>query len=69
MLDKYSNTCVKCGWGNLHPVDNKPLVEVNHIDGDAANCEESNLEVICPNCHSMTLNFRARNKVSSRDRK
>ena len=68
MLIKYNNTCQECGWNKLHPVDNKPLVEIDHIDGDASNCKESNLRVLCPNCHSMTSTFRARNKNSARDR-
>ena len=69
LLDKYNNSCQKCGWNELHPVDGKPLVEINHIDGNAENNKEENLEVLCPNCHSMTYNFRARNKISARNRK
>lgn len=68
MLLKNNNTCQECGWNKHHPVDNKPLVEVDHIDGDASNCKEENLRVLCPNCHSMTPTFRARNKESARDR-
>lgn len=68
MLLKYNNTCIECSWNKLHPVDNKPLVEIDHIDGDASNCREDNLRVLCPNCHSMTSTFRARNKNSRRDR-
>ncbi len=68
MLDKHNSSCVKCGWCKRHPIDNLPLVEINHIDGNAENCLEENLEVICPNCHSETINFRARNKTSTRQR-
>lgn len=68
MLLKNNNSCQDCGWNKLHPVDNKPLVEIDHIDGDASNCKENNLRVLCPNCHSMTPTFRARNKSSLRDR-
>jgi len=68
LLEKYDCTCVKCGWNKRHPVDNLPLVEVNHIDGNAENCKEDNLEVLCPNCHSMTPNFRRRNAESTRER-
>lgn len=68
MLIKNNNTCQECGWNKHHPIDNKPLVEVDHIDGDASNCREENLRVLCPNCHSMTPTFRARNKESSRQR-
>jgi 5-methylcytosine-specific restriction endonuclease McrA len=60
--------CQKCGWDERHPVDGKVLTEVNHIDGDASNNSEENLEIICPNCHSMTETFRARNKNSKRNR-
>ena len=49
-------------------IDGKPLVEVDHINGDASNCKEENLRVLCPNCHSMTPTFRARNKTSARNR-
>jgi hypothetical protein len=61
--------CSKCGWDEKHPIDGKSLTEINHIDGDAKNCNINNLEILCPNCHSMTINFRARNKNSSRNRK
>ena len=69
MLEKTNNTCQKCGWNNRHPIDDKPLVEINHIDGNAENNCEDNLEVLCPNCHSMTHNFKSRNKNSARNRK
>jgi len=69
LLKKSNFACSKCGWNKRHPVDGHPLVEINHIDGDAENCLENNLEVLCPNCHSETPNFRARNKTSKRNRK
>ena len=60
--------CENCGWDEVHPVDKLPLVEIDHIDGNAENNTESNLKILCPNCHSMTPTFRARNKNSSRVR-
>lgn len=68
LLDINNNTCSICGWDELHPVDNLPLVEIDHIDGDANNNSEENLRVICPNCHAKTSTFRARNRTSSRCR-
>lgn len=44
------------------------LTEVDHIDGDAHNCRPTNLKILCPNCHSMTPAFRARNSGSKRSR-
>lgn len=69
LIAKFDNKCCKCGWNEIHKVTGKCPVEINHIDGDAENCKEENLEVICPNCHSLTHNFRALNKNSKRDRK
>ena len=65
---KYDNKCCKCGWNHTNPVTGKIPLEINHINGDASNCEEDNLELICPNCHSLTPNFRALNKNSIRKR-
>jgi len=60
--------CQECGWDKKHPTDSRVLTEVDHIDGDAENCHPDNLKVLCPNCHSMTPTFRARNKKSKRNR-
>lgn len=69
LILKSNNKCSKCGWDKIHDITNKCPLEVNHIDGDAENCKEENLEVICPNCHSLTYNFRALNSNSKRIRK
>ncbi len=62
------SACASCGWDEKHPIDGRVLTEINHIDGDAENCSIENLEVLCPNCHAKTHNFRARNKNSKRKR-
>lgn len=69
MLEKSNCSCSICGWNKRHPIDNKPLVEIDHINGDSSNSFIENLRVLCPNCHSETPTFRARNKNSSRIRK
>lgn len=44
----------------------KPLIlELHHINGDHHDNHISNLTFLCPNCHSQTNNFRARNKKCS----
>ena len=68
LFEKYQHKCCKCGWNQVNSVTNKIPLEVNHIDGDASNCRETNLELLCPNCHSLTPNFRSLNKVSKRIR-
>lgn len=53
------NRCEICGiqeWNGL-PI----ACELDHIDGDRTNHRLENLRVLCPNCHSQTDTFRARN--------
>jgi Zn finger protein HypA/HybF involved in hydrogenase expression len=50
--------CEKCGnteW-NGNPI---PL-ELHHIDGDNTNHTLENLQILCPNCHAQTDNFRGK---------
>lgn len=37
-------------------------LELDHIDGNPTNHRIKNLRILCPNCHSQTDTFRARNK-------
>lgn len=36
------------------------ILELHHIDGNRANNEELNLQLLCPNCHSLTKTWRNR---------
>ena len=35
-------------------------LEVHHKDGDRTNNSPENLSLLCPNCHSLTDNYRGR---------
>ena len=52
------NSCEICGlntWRDL------PLpLEIHHVDGDKKNNMRENLQVLCPNCHALTFNWRGR---------
>ena len=55
-----SNNCEICGiveWNG-----NSINMELHHIDGNRTNHLLENLKRICPNCHSQTNNYRAKNK-------
>ena len=55
----------KCECCGLTEWLNKPItLEVHHKDGDRTNNSLDNLELLCPNCHSYTPNWRGR-KTSS----
>ena len=65
VLDKQSNKCLKCGTNNSWQGEALTL-ELDHINGDSKCNKESNLRCLCPNCHSQTDTYRARNKNSTR---
>lgn len=40
-------------------------LELHHINGKSLDNSLNNLQILCPNCHSLTPNFRANNKPRS----
>lgn len=66
LFEKKGLACWKCGWCQINPVTQRVPLQVNHIDGDPLNNKEENLELICPNCHSVTPTFGALNKGKGR---
>lgn len=66
MREKYNNQCSRCGWCEVNPYTNKVPLEVEHIDGNYLNNSENNLDLICPNCHSLTPTYRALNMGNGR---
>jgi len=71
LFEKYDNKCSRCGWAKINKYTNKIPLEVEHIDGNYRNCAESNLTLICPNCHSLTSTYKGLNVGhgrSSRDK-
>ena len=54
------NKCECCGISEWM---GKPIVcELHHINGDPTDNRIENLQILCPNCHSLTENFRSRNR-------
>lgn len=51
-----TNICECCG---INYWNNKPLVcELHHINGDTTDNRIENLQILCPNCHSQTFNYK-----------
>lgn len=61
LLRLHGPKCMKCGWNQIHPKTGKVPIQLNHIDGNAEHNKLSNLELLCPNCHSLTPTFGALN--------
>lgn len=62
---KYNNKCCKCNWNKINPYTKRSPLEIHHIDGDAFNNKEENLELLCPNCHSLTDTYKNSNNHKS----
>ena len=57
-LIKIHNKCCnpECKWD--WSSDIKPILELHHKDGNHKNTRLSNCELLCPNCHSITDNYK-----------
>lgn len=66
LFEKYDNKCQLCGWGEENPITHKIPLQIHHIDGDCTNNKEDNLQLLCPNCHSLTETFGSLNENSKR---
>jgi 5-methylcytosine-specific restriction endonuclease McrA len=56
LIKKRGNKCESCGFETW--LDFPITLEIHHIDGDKTNNSEDNLQLLCPNCHSVTDNWR-----------
>ena len=64
LLETRGNCCHVC---HITEWMDKPIVlELDHIDGDHRNNHPDNLRMICPNCHSQTDTYKAKNKGKGR---
>ncbi len=50
--------CECCG--NTEWLGQPIVLELHHIDGNRTNNNLSNLQLLCPNCHSLTDNFKSK---------
>lgn len=61
--------CMKCGWSEINPKSGKVPIQLNHINGNSEDNKLSNLELLCPNCHSLTPTFGMLNKGNGRKKR
>jgi 5-methylcytosine-specific restriction endonuclease McrA len=54
-----NHQCESCGLDKW--LENPIPLELHHIDGNRYNNSLENLSLLCPNCHALTENYRAKN--------
>lgn len=64
ILEKQNYQCASCSISEWN--GSKITLELDHIDGNGTNNAENNLRCLCPNCHSQTPTYKARNKGNGR---
>lgn len=68
IFEKYHSSCQKCGWNKVNEFTGLVPLQIHHIDGNCFNNNEENLQLLCPNCHSLTENYGSRNKNATREK-
>lgn len=53
--------CELCGWSETS-LDGRIPVELDHVNGIHSDNRLQNLRILCPNCHSLQLTHRGKNK-------
>ena len=68
LFELYNNKCEKCGWGEKNEYTGKVPLQIHHVNGDSNDNRVENLQLLCPNCHSLTKNFMGGNKNATKGR-
>lgn len=56
----------RCECCNNTEWNGKPIpLEIHHINGNSTDNRLENIQMLCPNCHAQTDNYRGRNKHKS----
>lgn len=64
LTETYGYECSCC---SISEWNGKPIVlEIDHIDGNPENNRPENIRFICPNCHSQTDTYKAKNTGNGR---
>ena len=69
MLVESKYSCSECGWDKPNPILGRPILSIDHIDGNWQNNRYGNLIVLCYNCHTLTPTFGALNVGSESGRR
>ena len=58
----------KCEFCGLSEWQGKPIaLELHHINGDHSDLRIENLQILCPNCHAFTKNYRGKGMSAQKE--
>ena len=66
LFENNNNSCQLCRWSKINPSTGIVPLEIHHIDGNHRNNCKNNLQLLCPNCHSLTPNNKGLNRGNGR---
>lgn len=69
LIHKYGEKCMKCGWNEINKFTGNVPIQLEHKDGNSENNSLENLELLCPNCHSLTSTYGALNIGNGRQKR
>ena len=58
IYERDGEKCSNCGWSEINDFSGKIPLELHHIDCNPDNNDIDNLQILCPNCHSLTKNWK-----------
>lgn len=64
LLRTREHKCAVCGL--LEWMGSEIPLQMDHIDGDSTNNSDSNLRLLCPNCHAQTPTYMGKNRGKGR---
>lgn len=67
LKSKYNDSCSICNWHEVNLKTGQVPLEIDHMNGNSSDNAENNLRVLCPNCHSLTSNYKNSNKGNGRE--
>ncbi len=63
LIKERTHKCENCNLSTW--LNEKIVLELEHVDGNRHNNSRDNLKLLCPNCHSLTPTWRGRNIKSA----
>lgn len=69
LIEEYGERCMKCNWSEVNQITKKVPIELEHKDGNSKNNSLDNLELLCPNCHSLTPTYKGLNRGNGRKKR